>query len=45
MNVFQRVATGEGNANSVEFCGGHGAGGVVFIFALSDVAHIRDRGD
>jgi hypothetical protein len=29
----------------VEFCGGHGAGSIVFFFALSDVTHIGDRGD
>jgi hypothetical protein len=39
------VAASEGNANFVEFCGGHGAGGVVFLFAFSDVTHIGDRGD
>jgi len=39
------VAAGEGDANFVEFRGGHGAGGVVFFFAFSDVTHIRDRGD
>ena len=39
------VAASEGNANFVEFRGRHGAGGVVFLFALSDVTHIRDRGD
>ena len=39
------VAASEGDANFVEFRGGHGAGGVVFFFTLSDVTHIRDRGD
>ena len=39
------VAASEGDANFVEFCGGHGAGGVVFFIALSDVTHVRDRGD
>jgi len=29
----------------VEFGGGHGAGGIIFLFALSDVTHVRDRGD
>ena len=30
----------------MEFCGGHGCTGrVVFLFALSDVTHRRDRGD
>ena len=39
------IAAGEGDANFVEFCGGHGAGGVVFFIALSDVTHVRDSGD
>ncbi len=29
----------------MEFGGGHGAGGIIFLFALSDVTHVRDRGD
>ena len=40
------IATGEGDANFVEFCGGQGSTGrVIFFFALSDVTHRRDRGD
>ncbi len=39
------VAASEGDANFVEFCGGHGAGGIVFFIALSDVTHVRDSGD
>jgi hypothetical protein len=29
----------------VQFCSGHGAGSIVFFFALSDVTHFGDRGD
>ena len=39
------VAASEGDPNFVEFCGGHGAGGIVFFIALSDVTHVRDSGD
>ena len=39
------VAAREGDADFVEFCGGHGAGSIVFFFALSDVTHIEDSGD
>jgi hypothetical protein len=34
------VATSERDANFVEFSGGHGASGVVFLFTLSDVTHL-----
>jgi hypothetical protein len=39
------VAAGEGDADFVELCGGHGAGSIVIFFALSDVTHVRDSGD
>lgn len=39
------VAAGEGDANFVELCCGDRAGSIIFLFALSDVTHIGDRGD
>jgi len=40
------IATSEGDANFMEFCGGQGSlRCVVFLFAFSDVTHCRDRGD
>ena len=39
------VAACEGDADLVEFGGGHGADSIVFFFALSDVTHVGDSGD
>ena len=39
------VTASEGDANFVEFCSGDRASGIIFLFALSDVTHIGDRGD
>lgn len=39
------IAASKRDANFVEFRGGHGPSGVIFFIALSDVTHVRDRGD
>ncbi len=39
------VAASKRDANLVEFRGGHGPSGVIFLITLSDVTHVRDRGD